>query len=102
MTLLWRMDRMWRNLRYEVPWVKRSPIEYVHEQCRFTTQPLDEPEQPAHLDLMIGLLGEDQLCFSSDYPHWDNEMPGQVLGRLSADARAKIFGGNARRTFRLS
>ena len=93
--LLWRMDRTWRSLRHEVPWVKKSPIEYVHAQMRFTTQPLDEPQNPKDLDTLIALMGFDQLMFSTDYPHWDNDMPGQALRTLPTDRRRKIFCENA-------
>jgi predicted TIM-barrel fold metal-dependent hydrolase len=93
--LLWRMDRTWRALRHETPWVKMSPIEYVHRQLRFTTQPIDEPENPRDLDALIGLMGFDQLMFSTDYPHWDNDMPGVTLRALPADKRRKVFCENA-------
>ncbi len=100
--LLWRMDRTWRELRHEVPWVKRSPIDYVAERCRFTTQPLDEPRNPKDLDTLISLLGFDQLCFSTDYPHWDNDMPGQSLRSLPEAEKRKIFYDNAAKFFRFS
>jgi len=100
--LLWRMDKTWRGLRHEVPWVKKSPIEYVHEHMRFTTQPIDEPKDPKDLDKLIALLGFDQLMFSTDYPHWDNDMPGTVLRTLPAAERAKIFHENAMKAFRWS
>ena len=100
--LLWRMDRTWRQLRHETPWVKKSPIDYVHDHIRFTTQPLDEPRDPHDLDTLVRLIGIDQLCFSTDYPHWDNDMPGQSLRTLPMAERQKIFHDNAAATFRLS
>lgn len=99
--LLWRMDRIWREMRHEVPWVKRSPIEYVHKHCRLTTQPIDEPRDPRDLDKLIALLGFDHLCFSTDYPHWDNDMPGRTLRSLPACERHKIFYENALDSFRM-
>ncbi len=99
--LLWRMDRTWRQLRHEVPWVKKSPVEYVHEQIRFSTQPIDEPRNPKDLDKLIELMGYEQLCFSTDYPHWDNDMPGQSLRGLPAAEREKIFWDNALNLFRI-
>jgi uncharacterized protein len=100
--LIWRMDRAWRGIRHEVPWVRKSPIDYVHERCVFTTQPLDEPDDPRELDQMISLLGDDVLCFSSDYPHWDNDMPESALSFLPGAAKARVFAGNARRVLRLN
>jgi len=99
--LLWRMDRTWRQLRHEVPWVKKSPVEYVHKHIRFSTQPIDEPQNPKDLDKLIEIMGYDQLCFSTDYPHWDNDMPGQSLRGLPKAERQKIFWDNALTTFRM-
>ena len=50
---------------------------------------------------MIELMGYDNLCFSTDYPHWDNDMPGQTLRSLSADRRRKIFCDNALEALRM-
>jgi predicted TIM-barrel fold metal-dependent hydrolase len=98
--LLMRLDRAWRGLRHEVPWVKRTPTETVRAQCFFTTQPIEEPADPRDLDRLIAMLGYDQLCFSSDYPHWDNDMPGATLRSLPEAERHKIFRDNARRVLR--
>jgi predicted TIM-barrel fold metal-dependent hydrolase len=100
--LLWRMDRAWRNLRHEVPWVTESPIDYVHRQIRFSTQPLDEPRDPRDLERLGSLIGWEHLCFSSDYPHWDNEMPGHVFRSLALADRRRVLHDNAVQTFRLS
>ena len=99
--LLWRMDRTWKSLRYDTPWVTKSPWDYIHEQVRFTTQPLDEPKKPEHLAQIIDMLGEDVLLFSTDYPHWDNDMPEQSLRMLNAEQRRKIFSENGLKAFRL-
>jgi predicted TIM-barrel fold metal-dependent hydrolase len=100
--LLWRMDRAWRQLRREVPWVQKSPIDYVHDQCFFTTQPMDEPQDPRDLEALLALLGFDNLCFSTDYPHWDNEMPSHVVRRFPPAVRRQVLADNARRVFRLN
>jgi predicted TIM-barrel fold metal-dependent hydrolase len=99
--LLWRMDRTWRSLRHETPWVKKSPIDYVHENVRLATQPLDEPERAEDLHTLIKLFGYDLLMFSSDYPHWDNDMPEQSLRFMPDEARRMIFRENARKVLRL-
>jgi predicted TIM-barrel fold metal-dependent hydrolase len=99
--LLMRLDRAWRGLRHEVPWVRRTPSETVHAHCFFTTQPIEEPDDPRDLERLIGMLGYDNLCFSSDYPHWDNDMPGATLRSLPKPERQKVFRDNARRVLRL-
>jgi predicted TIM-barrel fold metal-dependent hydrolase len=100
--LVWRMDRTWRQLRHETPWVKRSPIDYVHDHIRFTTQPLDEPRDPKDLDTLINLMGADHICFSTDYPHWDNDMPDRSLRTLSPADKQKVFFDNAHNTLRFN
>ena len=99
--LLWRMDRVWRGLRHDVPWVRKPPSETVRERCFFTTQPVDEPDDPRDLERMMTLIGEQVLCFSSDYPHWDNDMPGATLRFLSPEMRRRVFSENPRRALRL-
>jgi predicted TIM-barrel fold metal-dependent hydrolase len=99
--LLLRMDRAWRGLRHEVPWVDRPPSDIVRAHCTFTTQPIEEPADPRDLERLIAMLGTDLLCFSSDYPHWDNDMPGATLRMLPPPDRRKIFRDNARRVLRL-
>ena len=97
-----RMDRLWRGLRHEVPWVKKSPIDYVAEHVWFTTQPIEEPRDPRDLERLVQMVGVDNLCFSTDYPHWDNDMPMQSLRGLQAGDRDKIFRTNARNVLRLA
>jgi len=46
-------------------------------------------------------MGADHLCFSSDYPHWDNDMPNHALRMLSPGDRQKVFYGNAAKILRL-
>ena len=99
--LLWRINRTWESLRYDVPWVRRPPREYVSERVRFSTQPLDEPDEPQHLKALIDMLGPEHLLFSTDYPHWDNDMPGQSLLMLDKDVRRQILSENAKGVLRL-
>ena len=100
--LMLRMDRLWRGLRHEVPWVKKSPIDYVAEHVWFTTQPLEEPRDPRDLERLVKMVGVENLCFSTDYPHWDNDMPMQSLRMLAKEDRDMIFRTNARRVLRLA
>jgi predicted TIM-barrel fold metal-dependent hydrolase len=100
--LLMRLDRAWRGLRHEVPWVRRTPSETVRAHCFFTTQPIEEPDDPRDLERLIAMLGYDNLCFSSDYPHWDNDMPGATLRSLPSAERRKVFRDNALRVLRLA
>jgi uncharacterized protein len=46
---------------------------------------------------------ETQLLYSSDYPHWDFDLPSTIydLPFVSETAKRNILGGNAVRLFNL-
>jgi predicted TIM-barrel fold metal-dependent hydrolase len=97
--VLWRLDKNWRSVRDEVPWVKRLPSEYVWDRVRFTTQPLVDPSK-ADLLAMCGMIhAERTLLFSSDYPHWDFDDPLTALNTLPPEMRRRIVADNAIETY---
>jgi predicted TIM-barrel fold metal-dependent hydrolase len=101
--LLWRLDRNWRSLRSEVPLLTRSPIEYVRESVRFTTQPVEEAPRVRDVVTMYDLLdAEEVLMFATDYPHWDYDDPMRALPRLPESSRERILYGNASELYGLN
>lgn len=101
--LKWRLDKHWRHARAEVPQLKRPPSSYIEEHVWITTQPMEEPADPAHLLQTMEWIGWDRLLFATDYPHWDFDDPMHALPRgLAPERRRKIEAENARRLFRLS
>ncbi len=96
-SLFWRLDKEWKGLRREVPWVRRLPSEYIREHVRLTTQPFDAPPDPAHLNEVVDHLGaDDLLMFASDYPHRHVEREDDWLSRLPEPLAWKIKWDNAR------
>ncbi|MGG0717414.1 amidohydrolase family protein [Robertmurraya massiliosenegalensis] len=94
--LMWRMDKNYRALRDTVPWLKHLPSYYIKRNVRFTTQPIEEPENPKFLTQIFEMVGaDDMVMFSSDYPHWDYDNPGMVLSGLPREMRTKIKSTNA-------
>ncbi len=101
-TFRWRMDADWKGLRYQTPWVKRLPSEYILEHVRFGSQPIEDPDRPEALEKLIEWMdGERTLLYSSDYPHWDWDDPAQSFTTLPAPLRQRIMADNARETFNL-
>lgn len=101
--LLWAMDDGWSLLRDDVPQLRRPPSEYVREHCWFTTQPIEEPENPRHLVAALEHTGmTDRILFASDYPHWDFDSPATALRDLPKQLRSEILAGNARRLYGLA
>lgn len=95
-SLLWGLDAGWAAFRDDVPGLHRPPSEILRERCWFTTQPIDEPENLAHLATTLRHAGlTDRILFASDYPHWDFDDPVTALRVLPADVRRPIMARNA-------
>jgi predicted TIM-barrel fold metal-dependent hydrolase len=99
--LIWTADQQYKELRHEVPWVKRPPGRIIREQMRFASQPTVEMTS-AELETLIDQMGSDELiCFSTDYPHWDFDSPLEALpSGLPQDLARRIYLDNARATYR--
>jgi predicted TIM-barrel fold metal-dependent hydrolase len=90
--LMWKLDRDWKGLRDEVPWVKHEPSDYLFDHIRFTTQPFIEPSKREHLLAVLDMVqAERTLMFSSDYPHWDFDDPKRALAAVPQELRQKIL-----------
>jgi predicted TIM-barrel fold metal-dependent hydrolase len=102
-SLMWRLDKEWKGMRREIPWVKQPPSEIIRQHIRLTLQPVDAPALPEHLLQNIQMLGSDELLmFSTDYPHWHFDTPEAGLPEdLPAGLRRNILSQNARSFYRL-
>jgi uncharacterized protein len=101
--LMWRFDKEWKGLRREVPWVRRSPSDYIREHVRLTLQPFDAPPDPNYLLRFVDRLGSDEmLLFATDYPHWHDDTPELVLPDILSEGLArKMLYDNAATLYRL-
>lgn len=100
--LMWQLDKSFRQLKETMPWMKRLPSRVIREHCLLSTQPIEEPDDPKQLLTLFEMMdAENILMFSTDYPHWDNDMPGEVLKKLKPDVRQKIFYDNAKQLYGL-
>jgi predicted TIM-barrel fold metal-dependent hydrolase len=100
--VMWRLDKNWKGLRSECPWLICKPSELIREHFRLTSQPIEEPDNDAHLLQMFEMMdAEHTLMFSSDYPHWDFDSPQQAFPRLPAELKRRIFVENARELYGL-
>lgn len=94
--LMWRMDKNYKGLRSQTPWLKRLPSEYIREHIKVTTQPIEEPEDPRHLLQIFEMINAPgMILFSSDYPHWDFDNPQMALPPLPKDLKERILWRNA-------
>src|SRR5215208_468104 len=101
--LMQRLDNEYMMRQSEAPLLKRMPSEYMAEQY-YATQPLELTRNRKLLEATFDAIhAETQLCFSTDYPHWDFDLPSTVydLPFLSDQAKRDILGGNAAKLFGL-
>lgn len=102
-SLMWRMDKEWKGLRHNTPWVKQLPSEYIRTHIRMTVQPINAPPQQEYVVQIIEQLeSDDMLLFSTDYPHWHFDSNEEAWPIHLPDAlTAKIMAENARAFYRL-
>ncbi|WP_312858104.1 amidohydrolase family protein [Pseudonocardia pini] len=101
--LMQRLDHEWALRSSETPLLTRAPSTYIREMY-FTSQPLETPEDLSILETTFKMINaETQLLYSSDYPHWDFDVPSRIydLPFLTDQARRNILGLNAARLFGL-
>ena len=101
-TLMWRLDKNWKALRTEVPWVKKKPSEYLTDHLRITTQPIEEPTDHQHLKQIFNMFdAERMLMFASDFPHWDGDTPAFAVRGFSENFKQRVLGKNALELYQL-
>jgi len=95
--LMWRLDKNYKALRSDTPWLTRMPSEYIKDHVRLTTQPIEEPEDPRDLLRMFEIIeAERTLLYSSDYPHWDFDHPHTAFPPgMSAQLKRRVMAENA-------
>jgi predicted TIM-barrel fold metal-dependent hydrolase len=82
--------------------IKRKPSEYVKDHIKFTTQPLDYPEDKTELSRAFEWMEcEKILLYSSDYPHWTFDDPRWLVKHLPEHAREAIMFRNGIETYKL-
>lgn len=97
---LWRLSKFWRGVRLEVPWIDRSPIEFVRDHVRLTIQPFDAPASGETVGRLMDQLQSDQmLLFASDFPHWQFDGDDMLPIGIDATLRQKILVDNPRATY---
>jgi hypothetical protein len=100
--LMQRLDHEYMMRSSECPTLKKKPSEYMADMY-YSTQPIECGNVKA-LELTFEMISaETQLLYSSDYPHWDFDVPSTIydLPFLTEKARHNILGGNAARLFKL-
>ena len=101
--LMQRLDDQYLMRQSEAPQLKRLPSEYMRTNCFYTTQPMETTHPKALQNTLEMINAETQLLFSSDWPHFDFDLPQAIcdLPFLDQQAKRNILGLNAARLFNL-
>ncbi len=86
----------------EAPLLKKKPSEYVRSGAVYFSCEADEWLLPQ----AVRLVGENQIVYASDFPHWDHSFPASITeirerGDLTDAQKRKILADNARRLYKL-
>jgi predicted TIM-barrel fold metal-dependent hydrolase len=104
--MMFRLNKEYSMRRSEAPLLEKSPEEYLRENFYFASQPLGEPNDPAHLQQILNIIGTDRLLFATDYPHWDFDHPSELDKHLQTDfteaERRQVLFENAADIFGIS
>jgi predicted TIM-barrel fold metal-dependent hydrolase len=101
--LMQRLDNEYMMRTSDCALLKKKPSDYMRDMF-FTSQPMEMVDNREALQLTFKMINaETQLLYSSDYPHWDMDLPSTIhdLPFLSEQAKRNILGDNARRLFNL-
>lgn len=95
-----RMDDEYAKRKDEAPALRKLPSEYVRGGNVYFSCEADEWLLPQ----AVKLVGENQIVYASDFPHWDHTYPGSLdeirsRGDLSDVQKGKILGDNSRRLY---
>lgn len=102
--LMQRLDNEYMMRPSDAPLLKRKPSDYMREMF-YTSQPMEMVNNREALELTFKMINAGtQLLYSSDYPHWDMDLPSTIydLPFLDEASKRNILGGNAQRLFNLT
>lgn len=97
----WRMDKSWKGLRREIPWLRETPINVIRRHFRFSTAPLDSGPVRDLAEIVEWLGSEDLLMHASDYPHYHDDDLTLLLDAVPDSMRPKLMAESAREWYRL-
>ena len=100
--LMQRLDHEYMLRPSEAPLLKKKPSDYMRDMY-YSSQPMEIQDYEAMECTFRMINAETQLLYSSDYPHWDFDLPSTIwdLSFLSEKAKHNILGGTAARLFKL-
>lgn len=100
--IMQRLDAEYMMRPSEAPLLKRLPSEYIREMY-YSCQPMETSDMDLLASTFKAIKADTQLLYSSDWPHWDFDLPSAITKLSFIDERAKrqILGLNAAKVFNI-
>ncbi len=100
--MMQRLDHEYQLRQSEAPLLTKMPSDYMRDMY-YTSQPLEMTDMDLLQSTFRAIDAEQTLLYSSDWPHWDFDVPGRIMSIpfLSESAKRNILGENARKLFNL-
>jgi predicted TIM-barrel fold metal-dependent hydrolase len=99
--IMQRLDNEYMMRTADAPALRKLPSDYIRDMF-YSNQPMEKTGDMALLETTFRVIkAETQLLYSSDYPHWDFDLPSVIydLPFLNEAQKRAILGGNALRLF---
>lgn len=100
--LMQRLDHEYLMRQSDAPLLTKLPSDYMREMY-YTSQPIEITDMNLLESTFRAMDAEHTLMYSSDWPHWDFDVPGRIMSIpfLSEQGKRNILGENARKVFNL-
>jgi uncharacterized protein len=100
--MMQRLDHEYQLRQSDAPLLTKMPSDYMREMY-YTSQPLEVTDFGLLESTFRAVDAEHSLLYSSDWPHWDFDVPGRIMNIpfLAEQAKRNILGENARKLFNL-
>jgi uncharacterized protein len=100
--MMQRLDHEYQLRQSDAPLLTKMPSDYMRDMY-YTSQPLEITDNELLENTFRAIDAENTLLYSSDWPHWDFDVPGRIMSIpfLSDKAKRNILGENSRKVFGL-
>lgn len=98
--MMQRLDHEYILRASDAPLLEKLPSQYMREMF-YTSQPLEATDFGLLQSTFTAIDAENTLMYSSDWPHWDFDLPGRImrLPFVSDQGKRNILGETARKVF---
>lgn len=100
--MMQRLDHQYLMRQSDAPLLTKLPSDYMREMF-YTSQPIEITDMGLLEGTFRAMDAEHTLMYSSDWPHWDFDVPGRIMNIpfLSDRGKRNVLGETARKVYDL-